>query len=113
MHSYMPLGELRVHEAAVEGLLVVPETGYLATCSTDHTVRVWDYCAGIELKAWRHPEEFRCIALKRSTGHIIAGTDQHHIVSFPLADVVPPATAQPEGDTGSEPDAAASGATSG
>lgn len=68
--------------------------GHLVTCSTDHTVRVWDYSAGVELLAWRHPDEFRCIAHKRSTGHIIAGTDQHHIVSFPLSDL-PPAAGSP------------------
>ena len=27
MYSLMPLGELHVHDAAVEGLLVVPESG--------------------------------------------------------------------------------------
>lgn len=88
LHSFMALGLLRVHEAPVEDLLIVPGSGWLITCSTDHTVRVWDYGTGQELKAWRHPEQFRCIALKRSTSHVVAGTDEHHIVSFPLSDVV-------------------------
>ena len=88
MHSYMALGKIAAHEAPVEGMLIAPECGYLVTCSTDNTVRVWDYGAGAELKCWRHPEEFRCVALKRSTGHVVAGTDQHSIVSFPLFEVV-------------------------
>ena len=88
MHSYMALGRIAAHDAPVEGMLVVPEAGYLVSCSTDRTVRVWDYGAGEELKTWRHPEEFRCVAHKRSTGHIVAGTDQHSIVSFPLFEVM-------------------------
>ena len=39
LHSSMALGVLRIHEAAVEGMLVVPESGWLVTCSTDNTVR--------------------------------------------------------------------------
>ena len=88
LHSYMALGRIAAHDAPVEGMLVVPEAGYLVSCSTDRTVRVWDYGAGEELKTWRHPEEFRCVAHKRSTGHIVAGTDQHSIVSFPLFEVM-------------------------
>ena len=88
MHSHMSLGRLAAHDAPVEGLLVVAEHGYLVSCSTDNSVRVWDYGAGAELKAWRHPEEFRCIAYHRGTEHVIAGTDQHSIVCFPLSEVV-------------------------
>ena len=75
VHSYMSLGVLRAHDGAVEGLLVEPDNGYLVTCSTDHTVRVWDYGIGAELQVWRHPEEFRCIEYRRSTGHVVAGTE--------------------------------------
>lgn len=88
MHSHMALGRIAAHDAPVEGILVVADVGYLVSCSTDHTVRVWDYGAGEELKAWRHPEEFRCIAYQPSTGQILAGTDQHSIVCFPLSEVV-------------------------
>ena len=40
-----------------------------------------------ELKAWRHPEEFRCLALRRTTGHVLAGTEQCNIIAFPMSDV--------------------------
>ena len=88
MHSHMSLGRIAAHDAPVEGLLVVAEHGYLVSCSTDNTVRVWDYGAGREVKVWRHPEEFRCVALLRSTGHVVAGTEQHSIVGFPLREVL-------------------------
>ena len=68
-------------------MLVVPENGLLVTCSTDSTVRVWDYGRGEELQVWRHPEEFRCLALRRTTGHVLAGTEQCNIVAFPLSEV--------------------------
>jgi len=79
MHSYMALGVILAHESAVTGMIVVPENGYLVSCSTDRTVRVWDYGIGRELQVWRHPEEFRCVAHHRSTGHIIVGTEQHNV----------------------------------
>ena len=57
LHSYMALGSLSVHSAGVEDMLVVPDNGLLVTCSTDHTVRVWDYGNGEELQVWRHPDD--------------------------------------------------------
>ena len=71
LHSHMALGRIAAHDAPVEAILVLAEQGYLVSCSTDRTVRVWDYGAGEELKVWRHPEEFRCLAYKRSTEHIV------------------------------------------
>ena len=88
LHSYMALAALQVHSAPVEGMLVVPDNGLLVTCSTDSTVRVWDYGRGEQLQVWRHPEEFRCVALRRTTGHVLAGTEQCNIVAFPLEDVI-------------------------
>ena len=87
MHSYMALAALQIHAAPVEGMLIVPENGLLVTCSTDSTVRVWDYGRGEQLQVWRHPEEFRCVALRRTTGHVLAGTEQCNIVAFPMAEV--------------------------
>ena len=86
----MSLGSLSAHSAAVEGMLIVPENGMLVTCSTDNTVRVWDYGTGDELQVWRHPDEFRCVALRRAGGqlHVLAGTEQHNIVAFPLFEVI-------------------------
>lgn len=88
MHSYMALGSLQVHHAPVEGMLVVPENGLLVTCSTDSTVRVWDYGRGEQVQVWRHPEGFRCVALRRTTGHILAGTEQCNIIAFPMSEVL-------------------------
>ena len=88
LHSYMPLASLQIHSAPVEGMLVVPENGLLVTCSTDSTVRVWDYGRAEQVTIWRHPEEFRCLTLRRTTGHVLAGTEQCNIVAFPLSEVV-------------------------
>jgi WD40 repeat protein len=49
LHSYMALATLKVHQAAVESLCVVPENGLLLSCSTDRSVRVWDYGLGREV----------------------------------------------------------------
>ena len=87
LHSYMHLGSLSIHNAPVEAMLVVPENGLLISCSTDSTVRVWDYGSAEQVQVWRHHEEFRCVALRRATGHVLAGTEQANIVAFPLSDL--------------------------
>jgi len=88
LHSFGALSTLRAHDGPVSGMLIVPDSGWLVTCgSTDHCVRVWDYGAGNELKTWNHTDSFRCIALKRSISHIVAGTEEHNLVSFPLSEV--------------------------
>ena len=86
MHSYMALSTLEIHNAPVEGMLILPESGLLVTCSTDSTVRVWDYGRGEQVQVWRHPEAFRCVCLRRTTGHILAGTEQCNLVAFPLSE---------------------------
>ena len=87
MHSFMHLGSLSIHSAPVEQMLIVPENGLLVTCSTDSTVRVWDYGNAEQVQVWRHHEEFRCVALRRTTGHVLAGTEQGGLVAFPLSDL--------------------------
>jgi len=88
LHSYMALASLHVHDAPIEAMVVVPDNGLLVSCSTDKTVRVWDYGLGREVQVWRHPEEFRSLALRRATGHVLAGTEQHHIVAFPFSEAL-------------------------
>ena len=88
LHSYMALATLKVHQAAVESLCVVPENGLLLSCSTDRSVRVWDYGLGREVLVWNHPEEFRSLAMSRATGQVLAGTEQHHIIAFPFSEAL-------------------------
>lgn len=108
MHSFMHLGTLSIHAAAVEQMLIVPENGLLISCSTDSTVRVWDYGNAEQVQVWRHHEEFRCLALRRTTGHVLAGTEQGSIVAFPLSDLKrrDPARGATEGRDGYDPEAA-------
>ena len=88
LHSYMALATLKVHQAAVESLCVVPENGLLLSCSTDRSVRVWDYGLGREVLVWNHPEEFRSLAMSRATGQVLAGTEQHHIMACPFSEAL-------------------------
>jgi len=37
---------------------------------------------------WRHPEQFRCLTMRKSTGHVLAGTEQHSIVAFPFSEAL-------------------------
>ena len=55
-----------MHDAPIEDMHVLPENGLLVTCSTDRTVRVWDYGVGQEVQVWRHPEQFRCLTMRKS-----------------------------------------------
>jgi len=88
LHSYMSLASFQVHDAPIEDMHVLPENGLLVTCSTDSTVRVWDYGVGQEVQVWRHPEQFRCLTMRKSTGHVLAGTEQHSIVAFPFSEAL-------------------------
>ena len=53
LHSFMALGVIKAHEEAVTGMLIEPESGCLVSCSTDRTVRVWDYGTAQELQVMR------------------------------------------------------------
>ena len=67
LHSYMALAVLAIHAAPVEGMLIVPENGLLVTCSTDSTVRVWDYGMGREV-AGRAASPERAHSSRRARG---------------------------------------------
>lgn len=66
---YMALASLKLHELSIEGMLVVPENGLLVTCSTDSTVRVWDYGMGREV-AGRAASPERAHSSRRARGAV-------------------------------------------
>ena len=89
LYAYALLRVLpRAQEGPLRGLLVVPDSGWLVACS-EAAVRVWDYDSGGLLKEWRHAEPFCSIGLRRSTGDVIAGTEEGLLVALPLAEVTP------------------------
>jgi WD40 repeat protein len=81
------LQTIRAHSKAVEQLLIVPDTGFLVTCSTDHRLRVWHYGEQRLIKEWQHPEAIRSLGLLRKRRQIVCGTEQANIVLFPLDEV--------------------------
>lgn len=90
LHSRAPLSAftLAAHAGPVCGLLLVPESGWLVSCGgTDHSIHVWDYGTGRKLHSWTHAETFRCLAYLRTTRTLVAGTDEHNLVSLRIRDV--------------------------
>lgn len=81
------LQTIRAHSEPVEQLLIVPETGFLVTCSADRTVKVWQYGEQRLIKKWAHPDSIRSLGLLRRLRKIVCGTEQCHIVLFPLDEV--------------------------
>eukprot|EP00743_Colponemidia_sp_Colp-15_P004981 GILK01005367.1.p1 GENE.GILK01005367.1~~GILK01005367.1.p1 ORF type:complete len:818 (+),score=111.10 GILK01005367.1:64-2517(+) len=75
---------LKSHTAPVTDLLVIPDTGYVVSCSFDATIVVWKYQKELVLKQFQHSEEFRCLAYLRNATTILAGTEQNNILFFPL-----------------------------
>jgi len=87
MHANTLLQVIEAHDEAIEQMLVVPENGFLVTCSMDRKVRVWNYGEKRLIKEWRHPDAIRSLAYLRKLRKIACGTEQHHIVLFPLDEV--------------------------
>lgn len=70
------------------GLLLLPEAGWLVSCGgADHCIHVWDYGTGGKLHTWTHADTFRCMAYLRTTGTVVAGTDEHNLISLPMREV--------------------------
>lgn len=83
------LQTIQAHAEAVEQLLIVPETGFLVTCSS-RCIRVWQYGEQRLLKEWAHPDAIRSLGLLRKVRKVACGTEQHRIVLFPLDEVRKP-----------------------
>jgi len=88
------LRTLRGHSQPVTGLDVIPLSGNLVSCSTDCTIRVWNYLTGAVLQTHAHFEEFKCLALRADTDEIIAGTEQDNILRFQAGEEVGTASAR-------------------
>lgn len=87
-HSHTLLQTIRAHSEAVEQLLIVPETGFLVTCSTDRRIKVWNYGEQRLIKEWQHPDAIRSLGLLRKLRKIVCGTEQCQIVLFSLDEAI-------------------------
>lgn len=80
---------VQVHSVPVQALLVLPETGFVASCAFDGRVVFWDPRLTIsstvsELQVYEQPEEFRSLAYVDLNRTILVGCESGKIISFPL-----------------------------
>jgi|EP00945_MAST-04E_sp_MAST-4E-sp1_P003049 WD40 repeat protein len=79
------------HSKSVQDLLILDDIGYLASCSFDGLIKVWNYAydeetgkTGKMVQQFEHPDQFRCLEYQRTTSHILGGTEQGGVLSFSL-----------------------------
>jgi len=79
---------VRVHGVTVQALLVVPESGVVASCGFDGRVVFWDPQIGREgvheLRTYEQAEEFRSLAYVDLTHSLLVGCESGKMVAFPL-----------------------------
>eukprot|EP00741_Cyanophora_paradoxa_P010601 tig00020537_g10245.t1 len=76
---------LRGHEHPVRALAMLPDCGYLASCSFAGHLLIWDYPRNTLLKRLEHSMDLRCLAYSAEKKELLVGTEQSQIVVFPLA----------------------------
>lgn len=80
------LKTLTFHKVALQALLFLPDSGFVASCAFDGRVVLWDpqqERASSELQTEQR-EEFRCLAYIDLTRSILVGCESGKIVAFPL-----------------------------
>lgn len=87
----IPLKEVKVHNVTVQALLVVPDTGYVASCAFDGRMVLWDPQIAkkegvVEVQTYEQPEEFRSLAYVELNHMILVGCESGKIIAFPLPD---------------------------
>lgn len=91
---------VKVHDVTVQSILVLPESGCVASCGHDGKLRLWDPLIGKTedvsiIHTYEHPEEFRALTYVQLSQTILVGAESGKIISFPLpgasADAVPSA----------------------
>eukprot|EP00930_Biecheleria_cincta_P070777 TRINITY_DN58386_c0_g1_i1.p1 TRINITY_DN58386_c0_g1~~TRINITY_DN58386_c0_g1_i1.p1 ORF type:complete len:740 (-),score=125.87 TRINITY_DN58386_c0_g1_i1:40-2259(-) len=79
---------VRVHEVTVQALLVISDSGCVASCAGDGRVVFWDPLLGksevTTLQTYEQPEEFRALAYVSLNNTILVGCESGKIISFPL-----------------------------
>eukprot|EP00929_Paragymnodinium_shiwhaense_P016337 TRINITY_DN124628_c0_g1_i1.p1 TRINITY_DN124628_c0_g1~~TRINITY_DN124628_c0_g1_i1.p1 ORF type:complete len:751 (-),score=71.76 TRINITY_DN124628_c0_g1_i1:102-2354(-) len=79
---------VEMHSVTPQALLVIPDTGHVASCAFDGRIVFWDPCIGQpdveELQTYEQPEEFRSLAYVELNCSILVGCESGKIVAFPL-----------------------------
>lgn len=83
------LKTVKVHDVSVQALLVVPDSGYIASCAFDGRLVLWDpqlaNKEGVrEVQVYEQPEEFRALAFVELNRMILVGCESGKIIAFPL-----------------------------
>jgi WD40 repeat protein len=84
----MQLKVVKVHDVTVQALLVVPDSGYIASCAFDGRMVLWDpqiaKKEGVnEIQTYEQPEEFRSLAYVELNHMILVGCESGKIIAFP------------------------------
>jgi hypothetical protein len=85
----MSLKVVNVHDVTVQALLVIPESGYVASCAFDGRMVLWDpeisKKEGVrEIQTYEQPEEFRALAYVDLNQMILVGCESGKIIAFPM-----------------------------
>mmetsp|Transcript_73327 Transcript_73327/g.203436 ORF Transcript_73327/g.203436 Transcript_73327/m.203436 type:complete len:738 (-) Transcript_73327:78-2291(-) len=79
---------VQVHKVTPQALLVIPDSGYMASCAGDGRIVFWDPQVGRrdveEISAYEQPEEFRTLAYVDLNRSVLVGCESGKIVAFPL-----------------------------
>ena len=59
---------------------MLPSSGHVISCATDGHIKCWDYTTEKMVHEIKIEEEFLCIAYRRSSHQIVAGTESAKVV---------------------------------
>lgn len=79
------------HSRPIRDLKILDNLGYLVSCAFDGLLKIWNYEYDTEtgemgkvVQQFEHPDEFRCIGYQSTTYHLLGGTEQGGVLSFPI-----------------------------
>ncbi|CAE7210634.1 unnamed protein product [Symbiodinium natans] len=79
---------VRLHDVPVQALVVIPDTGIIASCGGDGRLVFWDSQLGsVEtklLRTYEQPEEFRTLSYVNLNNSLLVGCESGKIIAFPL-----------------------------
>lgn len=79
---------VRMHNVPVQAVLVIPDSGLVATCAFDGKLKLWEPQIGRpderEVAVYEQPEEFRVLAYADMSRTLLVGSESGRIITFPL-----------------------------